>query len=162
MLMSHYRDPLDWTGDRLTEAKHSLDRFYLALRQAKDIAPAEVQIPERVRAALDDDLNTPLAFAAIHDILSELNKTTNTADKARLKSELLVSGTILGLLQQDAEAWLKGDTGEAAEIEDLIAQRMAARKGRDFAEADRIRNALAMKGILLEDGPHGTTWRRAG
>ncbi len=161
MLMSHYRDPLDWTEERLAEAKHALDRFYLALRQVRDVTPAATRLPERVLAVLEDDLNTPLALAAMHDLMTELNKTTGTADQARLKGELLAGGAVLGLLQRDPEAWLKGDDREAAEIEALIAQRNAARKARDFSEADRIRNALAIRGILLEDGPNGTTWRRA-
>jgi cysteinyl-tRNA synthetase len=161
MLMTHYRDPLDWTDERLAEAKHTLDRFYLALRQSRDVTPAPAKPPARVLAALDDDLNTPLALTAMHDLLSELNKTAAGADQARLKGELVASGAMLGLLQQDPEAWLKGDDREAAEIDGLIAQRNAARKARDFAEADRIRNVLAMRGILLEDGAGGTTWRRA-
>ena len=160
MLMSHYRDPLDWTADRLAEAKHALDRFYLALRQ--EPAPAAAAAPPvPVLAALEDDLNTPLALAALHDILSALNKASAPEEKRRLTAELRTGGALLGLLQQDPEAWLKGDASEAQEIEALIAQRNAARKARNFAEADRIRNALAIRGILLEDGPAGTTWRRA-
>ena len=161
MLMSHYRDPLDWTADRLAEARHALDRFYLALRQVKDVTAVAAGMPERVGAALDDDLNTPLALAALHDTLGALNKATDDAEKARLKGALLAGGAVLGLLQQDPEIWLKGDDSEAREIEGLITQRNAARKARNFAEADRIRNALAIRGILLEDGPAGTTWRRA-
>ena len=162
MLMSHYRDPLDWTDERLAEAKHVLDRFYRALRQVRNVAPSATTLPERVRAALEDDLNTPLALAAMHDLLADLNKTTGRADQARLKGELLASGAALGLLQRDPEAWLKGDDREAAEIEALIARRNAARKARNFAEADRIRAELAVKGIVLEDRPDGKTdWRRA-
>jgi cysteinyl-tRNA synthetase len=161
MLMSHYRDPLDWTGDRLAEARHALDRFYLALRQAGDIPSAAAAMPERARAALEDDLNTPLALAALHDTLNMLNKASDGGEKARLKGELLAGGAVLGLLQQEPEVWLKGDDSEARQIEDLIAQRNVARKARNFAEADRLRNALAIRGILLEDGPGGTTWRRA-
>jgi cysteinyl-tRNA synthetase len=161
MLMTHYRDPLDWTAERLAEAKHALDRFYLALRPVEGLAPAAAGLPERVQAALEDDLNTPLALAAMHDLLTALNKATDAAEKARLKGELLAAGALLGLLQQDPEAWLKGDDREAREIEDLIEQRNAARRARNFAEADRIRSTLAIRGILLEDGPGGTTWRRA-
>ncbi|HEX7967740.1 MAG TPA: cysteine--tRNA ligase [Stellaceae bacterium] len=161
LLMTHYRDPLDWTSERLAEAKHALDRFYLALRQVSDIEPAATGLPPRVESALVDDLNTPLALAALHDVLSELNKATEPMDQARLKGELLASGAVLGLLQQDPDAWLKGGAREVSEIDGLIAQRNAARKARNFAEADRIRNHLAIRGILLEDGPGGTTWRRA-
>ena len=161
MLMSHYRDPLDWTAERLAEARRALDRFYLALRQVKDVAVRAEKMPAPVAAALEDDLNTPLALAALHDVLGALNKAESATEKGRLKGDLIAGGAVLGLLQQDPEAWLKGGSGEDAEIEDLIAERLAARKAKNFAEADRIRNALAIRGILLEDGPKGTTWRRA-
>jgi cysteinyl-tRNA synthetase len=161
MLMGHYRDPLDWTSDRLAQAKQGLDRFYLALRgAAKPVKNAK--LPAKVEAALDDDLNTPLAIAALYEILAELNKASDPAEKARLQGELIAGGEVLGLLQQDAEAWLQGDDDDAAAIEAQIAARNAARKAKDFAEADRIRTDLALKGILLEDGAGGTTWRRAG
>jgi cysteinyl-tRNA synthetase len=161
LLTAHYRDPLDWTQERLDQAKTALDRFYLALSHAGASPAAPAQAHERVRAALDDDLNTPLALSVLHEILSELNKAGDAA-KPRHKAELVASGALLGLLQQAPEAWLKGDTGEGAEIDALIARRNAARQSRDFAEADRIRTDLAIRGILLEDGPQGTTWRRAG
>ncbi len=161
MLMTHYRDPLDWTAERLAEAKHALDRFYLALRQVENVE----SIPgasARVEAALLDDLNTPLALAGLHDVLTELNKATERTEQARLKGELLAGGDVLGLLQQDPESWLKGGDREASEIDALVAERNAARKARDFAKADRIRNQLAIRGIILEDKPDGTTsWRRA-
>jgi len=160
MLMSHYRDPLDWTADRVEQARHTLDRFYLALRDAP--ASADGEMSTEFEAALDDDLNTPLALAALHELLNELNKATTDADKARLANELRASAAILGLLQQDPNGWLKGATDEAAEIEALIVQRLDARKARNFAEADRIRTELAIRGIVLEDKPGGKTeWRRA-
>jgi cysteinyl-tRNA synthetase len=161
MLTAHYRDPIDWTSERLTQAKNALDRFYLALRAAEDVTPAPAEMPAAVRAALEDDLNTPLALSALHELAAELNKATGDA-RGRAKGELLAGGAILGLLQQDPETWLQGDAGEAKEIEEMIARRNMARKNRDFAEADRIRTQLAIRGILLEDGAGGTTWRRAG
>jgi len=159
LLTSHYRDPLDWTAERLSQARIALDRFYLGLSHAGDAPPAAPGA--RVQAALDDDLNTPLALTGLHELLAEINKA-DAADKPRIKAELVASGALLGLLQQAPEAWLKGGQGGSADIEALIAQRNAARTSRDFAEADRIRTELAIRGILLEDGPQGTTWRRAG
>jgi cysteinyl-tRNA synthetase len=161
MLMGHYRDPLDWTSDRLAQAKQGLDRFYLALRGAtKPVKNAK--LPAKVEAALDDDLNTPLAIAALYEILAEINKAEDAARKAELQQALIAGGAVMGLLQQDAEAWLHGSDKGAADIEAAVAARNAARKAKNFAEADRIRTDLALKGILLEDGPGGTTWRRAG
>ena len=160
MLMGHYRDPLDWTSERLTQAKQGLDRFYLAMRGMADVPAAT--IPDRILAALEDDLNTPQAIVVLHELVGELNKAETDEEKARLKGELIAAGAVLGLLQQDPEAWLKGDKDDAAEIDDLVAQRIAARKAKNFAEADRIRAVLAMKGILIEDNAGGTSWRRAG
>jgi cysteinyl-tRNA synthetase len=160
MLMGHYRDPLDWTGERLAQAKQGLDRFYLALRGATKAANG-APMPAKLQAALEDDLNTPLAIAALYELLAELNKASDPGEKARLQNELIAGGAVLGLLQQDPETWLKGES-DGADIEKLIDARNAARKARNFAEADRIRTELALKGILLEDGPGGTTWRRAG
>ena len=111
LLTSHYRDPLDWTAERLTQARNTLDRFYLALSHGEDAAPAAPG--ERVRAALEDDLNTPLALTALHELLADLNKAEPNA-KARLKGELVASGALLGLLQQPPEAWLRAMRARAA------------------------------------------------
>ena len=161
MLMSHYRDPLDWTSERQGEAKRALDRFYLALRSVAELPMASVAtLPPPFETALEDDLNTPLALAALHDVLTALNKATGANERGRLKGELLASGALLGLLQQDPELWLKG-LDESERIDDLIKKRSEARKARNFAEADRIRFQLATEGIVLEDKPDGTTeWRR--
>jgi cysteinyl-tRNA synthetase len=167
MLTAHYRQPLDWTEEGLRAARLVLDRFYLALRRVADRDAILADPPEAVMAALEDDLNTPLAISHLHGLVSELNKTEDPAVQAALKGDLLSSGAVLGLFQQDPERWLRGeaaadgDVGQA-EIARLIAARNAARRARQFAEADRIRDELLAAGILLEDGPEGTTWRRAG
>jgi cysteinyl-tRNA synthetase len=169
MLGTHYRQPLDWTLDGLAEARHVLDRFYSALREVSRLdAKSVADIPSKVRAALEDDLNTPLAIAALHETTGALNKAKDEDEKAILKGELIAGGAALGLLCHDPDAWFKGETGTCvegigeAEIEDLIAQRAQARENKDFAEADRIRDGLAEKGVVLEDKADGSIWRRAG
>ena len=122
--------------------------------------------PLDVLAALEDDLNTPMALSHLHEALRALNTAATAAEKAHWKAVLLTDGKLLGLLWNDPVAWLKGAganaAGDDAWIEGQIAARVAARKGKNFAEADRIRRELTDAGIILEDGPGGTTWRRAG
>lgn len=167
MLSTHYHQPFDWTAEGLRAARTTLDRLYLALRGVTGIAPeGEDDMPEGVRAALEDDLNTPLAIAGLHELAGALNKAATDAEKARAKGALLAAGRMLGVLQQDPEDWLRwspdgqGDGLDEAAIETLITQRLAARKAKDFAEADRIRADLLAQGVILEDGAGGTSWRR--
>jgi cysteinyl-tRNA synthetase len=160
LLSAHYRQPLDFSKQALAEAKTQLDRLYGALRggAADEAAPDAALL-----AALDDDLNTPRALAELHNAAGEANRTNDAAARGRL----LAGAKLLGLLQQDPEAWFKGGTvtGEGAptadEVEDMIRQRAEARKSRNFAEADRIRDALAEAGVVLEDAAGGTTWKRS-
>lgn len=154
LLSAHYRQPLDFSKDAIAESRRILDRWY---RAAGDAEPS-ADLPAAVLDALADDLNTPRAIAEMHRLADEA-----LAGDADAAAAMKATGAILGLLQQDADAWFRGgaDDGlDAAAIEDLIERRTAARKSRDFAEADRIRDELAANGIVLEDGAGGTTWRR--
>jgi cysteinyl-tRNA synthetase len=166
LLSAHYRQPMDWSDDLLTQSKKTLDRLYLALDQVKHIEARNVDVPAAVVAALDDDLNTPIAMAEIAQLLHKLNTAATDADKAHAKGELLATGALLGFLQQDPAVWLKGDGAssgvDAAHVEELIAQRNAARKAKDFKEADRLRDAIAALGVVIEDRADGTHWRKAG
>jgi cysteinyl-tRNA synthetase len=168
LLSAHYRQPLDISRDAIKEAKEQLDRFYIALDKVRDLAPEPMQEPPLdVLAALEDDLNTPMALSHLHEALTALNRATANADRSHWKAALLADGQLLGLLQDDPARWLKGepaaksDGADAAWIENQIAARTAARKAKDFAAADRIRKELLDAGVILEDGPKGTTWRRA-
>ena len=160
-LTTHYHQPFNFTFEGLEQAKQNLDKFYNALLRVKDVAPAESAADERVVQALEDDLNTPLALSILHDLTNRLNKTESASAQAEAKGALLSSAELLGLLRQNPESWFKGGAGdEAAEIEALIAKRTAAKKDKDFALADKIRDELKVRGILLEDGPQGTSWKK--
>ena len=168
LLSAHYRQPLDISRDAIKEAKDQLDRFYIALDKVRDLAPEPMQEPPLdVLAALEDDLNTPMALSHLHEALTALNRATANAEKAHWKAALLADGQLLGLLQDDPARWLKGESAAksdgagAAWVEQQIAARTAARKAKDFAAADRIRKELLDAGVILEDSPKGTTWRRA-
>ena len=158
LLQAHYRAPLDFGPDTLAEAKAGLDRLYRALRDAGEAEPGEPA--PAVLEALLDDLNTPAAIAAMHETATALNRAEDADERAALAGALLGAGELLGLLREDPTAWLHGDGDDAAEIEALVAERVAARRSRDFARADEIRDALTARGIALEDGPAGTEWRR--
>ena len=166
LLSTHYRHPMDWSADGLRQARANLDRLYTALRNAGTATDGvEDAVDPEVEAALCDDLNTPKALAALHRLAGDLNRAGDEATRAQARAALRGSGALLGLLQADPEAWFRGagqqDGMSDADIEALIAARAAARAQRDFAEADRIRDAMAAEGITLEDTAEGTLWRRA-
>ena len=167
LLTAHYRDPLDWTNERLRQARQTLDRFYRALTLPADAVferSGEAQqavLP--VRKALEDDLNTPLALTHLHELAGAINRTSSDAERSALQRALETGGQLMGLLGQSTLNWLQGSAKvDAARIEQRIAARAAARRQRRFAEADRIRAELGKEGIILEDKPDGTTtwWRK--
>jgi cysteinyl-tRNA synthetase len=209
LLAAHYRKPLDWSDASLTRARRALNTLYTAKRYlpGPDEVPPHAPMPDGVLAALEDDLNTPKAFAELRSIARRANASTDENERRALKAELLSgSRLLLGLLEQDWRDWFqsraasgrasiapvvgagkattsgrgpriaagvgqaagKGEASavgasiDAAEVERLIELRAAARKARDFEEADRIRDQLAAEGVILEDQPGKTHWRLAG
>ena len=165
LLSTHYRSPLNFSGEVLDNAKLTLNSFYQALRNTSDICPEDVR-PEDTPAftALLDDLNTPKAIAALHASCKALNKA-DAKTAATCKGELLAMGRLMGLLGSDPEQWFTESSSSAAltpeDIEQRLAARLEARARKDFAAADAVRDELQAAGIELEDGPKGTTWRRS-
>jgi cysteinyl-tRNA synthetase len=167
ILSAHYRSPLDYSDESLDQAKSALERFYIAL---KDLPPAFEDRPgaaeEAFHAAMNDDFNTPGAIAVLFDLAREVNRlrSGDAAGAASHGATLRRLGGILGLLGRDPGEFLRGGAAGGisdGDIENLIAARLAARKARQWAEADRIRDELKVMGVVLEDGAGGTTWRRA-
>lgn len=166
LLQTHYRQPLDFTKEGVLQAKRVLDRFYGALRSSDDVAQTipPTNADGDMIAALADDLNTPGALAVLHERLSALNRAEPPSEKAMARRALLAAAAPLGLLANDPEAWLHGQAVGILDERAVVARiqsRTAARKARNYAEADRLRAELLAEGIILEDTPIGTTWRRA-
>jgi cysteinyl-tRNA synthetase len=162
LLSAHYRQPLEWSDALIEQSVRTLDRLYGTLRDLADVEAATA-IPAGIEAMLDDDLNTPQALAEIARIAAEARKATAPGERAMLKSQLLGAGFVLGLLQQAPAAWFaRGTSGDDdARIQSLVDERNAAKRNRDFARADAIRDQLAGEGVLLEDTPTGVRWKRA-
>lgn len=159
-LTTHYHQPFNFTFEGLEQAKNILDKFYNALLKNADIPAEKTEPSEKLIAALCDDLNTPLALSYLHETLGNLNKAETKEERIKYKSELMANAYMLGLLYNNAESWFKGAASDDAEIEALIAKRTEAKKNKDWATADAIRNELKERGIVLEDSAAGTTWKK--
>jgi cysteinyl-tRNA synthetase len=161
LLMTHYRQPLDWTDDLLQQAKGLVGRLYTVMSGFNGAAASAIS-PE-ILTALGDDLNTPLAIRHLHRLTNDIAHAKSTEAAATAQAQLKADAQLLGLLGKTTEQWEKGDISadEAKQIEQLIADRKAARVGKDFARADEIRRELEKRGVVLEDSGKGTTWRRA-
>lgn len=162
ILRAHYRSPLNYSDQHLDDAKAALTRLYTALRGV-ELSDLDIDWQQpaalKFKAALDDDFNTPEAFAVLFDLATEINKTKSAVVAALLKG---LAG-LLGLLQRDANVFLQGTVepdDQLLDVDALIVQRNAAKQAKNFAEADQIRKTLAAAGIIVEDSPQGTTWRR--
>ncbi|SFI21509.1 cysteine--tRNA ligase [Nitrosomonas sp. Nm34] len=165
ILRAHYRSPLNYSDEHLNDARNALDRLYIALKEY-NLPSTEINwdepYAERFKAAMNDDFNTAEAIAILFDLAGEINRTSN----AQLAALLKALGGTLGLLQQNPQAYLQNlhsaekNLFSQQAIEQMIQQRLEARKNRDFVQADNIRKQLAAAGIILEDSVQGTTWRR--
>jgi cysteinyl-tRNA synthetase len=171
ILSSHYRGPINYSLEQLEQADSALLRIYTALRDLPVVAAAESEHSVRFRAVMDDDFNTPEAIAVLQNITREVNTAKAAGKEAKaavLGAELRSLGGVLGLAQVDPQVWARlgvtkpGATLADAAIDERIAARIAARKTKNWAESDRIRDELVNAGVVLEDKPDGTTsWRRA-
>ncbi len=165
LLKAHYRSPVDWTSDTLDQSARTLDGLYGALRDLQDVEKGDASdddLPSEFVEALEDDLDTPRALAILFDLRRSARRTSDPGERAIIKKKLLACARLLGIGQRDPEDWLLerfGQVDDIEEIERLVAERDEARHSRDFARADRIRDALVERGIVLEDGAEGTRWR---
>ena len=168
IISSHYRSQLNYSEEQLDNAGAALQRFYTALQDTEMVEiPVDSEYQQRFEQALSDDFNTPSAIAVMFDLVRDINRVKSEQQGAQhaLASLLRYLGGIIGLLQSEAEDYLKSGGGQGAglsnvAIDELIAQRLQARASKDWENADRIRDELSAAGIIIEDGAGGTRWRR--
>jgi cysteinyl-tRNA synthetase len=164
LVRTHYRSPLNYSDQHLADAKNALTRLYTALKEtAPDSEALDWGEPHaaRVRAAMNDDFNTPLVVSVLFELAAELNKTHN----AILARQLKGLANVLGFLNREPMVFLQAGQDQGGmsveKIEALIAARQLAKQAKNYADADRLRAELTATGVVLEDSPQGTTWRRA-
>ena len=164
LLSTHYRSPLDWTDEALKQSLRNLDKLYGALQELHDIhvSPASEDVPTKFLNALRDDLNTPAAFSELHKIAKQANAASDLNERKHIKKQLLASGNMLGILQQDPTKWFQGASDfDENEIQQLLNQRIQAKKEKNFQLADEIRDKLTAIGIQILDQSDGTSeWRK--
>ncbi|MEQ3710971.1 MAG: cysteine--tRNA ligase [Tateyamaria sp.] len=158
LLSAHYRQPLDWTPETPKAARAALDRLYGALRDQPAAEPS-LDDMAAVLAALDDDLNTPAAFAALHALAAQVHSEADPNRRAQIAASLRQAGGFLGLLQQDPVAWAHAGAGEVDQIEALVAMRTQARADHDWQRADDLRDQLLALGVEVEDTGGESRWR---
>ncbi len=167
LLRAKYREPLSWSSDLVVQAKNELDRLYGALERTQSEEDTAVTGSPRdpaFDAAMDDDLNSPLALSLMMGYASALNRAAAVTEQRLLRGYLIHAGRELGLLQSTPESWFRGEAADeeaSAGIEQLVAQRTAARNAKNWAEADSLREQLEGMGIEILDTPDGTQWRKA-
>ncbi len=161
LLSAHYRGPLDWTGELISQTRARLDGLYGTLRKVKDVAVHDVVVPAAVMEALCDDLNTPKALAELSALARAVEVAGSDTARSMAKSNLVAAANLLGLLQQDVDAWFTAGVDEAliARVDGLINDRIAARAAKNWPEADRIRAEIDALGIDVMDGPTGAVWK---
>ena len=164
LIATHYRSPLDWTDDALSQSCKILDRLYGALQQLEsfDVSVSEKDVPEAFLNALKDDLNTPEAFAELHKLAKQANTVTDEDTRIRIKKQMLAAGNLIGILQQEPKSWFRG-SGEINEYEinNLVELRLQAKREKNYSLADEIREKLTMMGVEIQDKTDGTSgWRK--